>query len=743
MSESKRQLAAIMFTDIVSYTSIMGENEARAFEFIERNRSIQKQSIEKHNGSWLKEMGDGTLSSFTTVSDAVACAIEIQEASKGEEFQLRIGIHLGEVVMEGGDVFGDGVNIASRIESFAPAGGILVSESVHQNVRNKPGVESEFVREAELKNVSEPVRLYEIKVGGKLRSNVSAPVRQRRPKKPLLFAVAILVVALLMIWIWLFSPLGTVDRYFGNDSQSQPRSLAILPFTFKGNDNAQQYLANGVADALHQHLARIEDIQLINEYSVDKYSGISNNVRKVASELEVRYLLLGDLQINGNDLKVAIHLIDSTEKQLLFQEFTGSLEEIFTIQQQIVSAISEELNTPLSNTDKKALENAKTQNLDAYLCYLQGRYYLKSYYANAKESDFRMAMKLYGKATQLDNSNASACADLGLLYAYKLNVSNGKRDFRTDTVSYFAKIALDIDPNQADAHYLLGWMEYLYEGKYKKAIRQLNRSVKLNPNHAWSRYILGNCYRELRQWENARNNYRAAEKLDKGSPLLAMLMEDIGTLYLQAGDYGSAEAYYKRSLDIQPDLYWAYAPYNHALLARGAFEEELALVKGYYQLDRSANIVKDLAVSLGFVNRFVDSEKYWEKVEEQFKQLNTGRLPEGHRYAYTLWNLGKKSKARRQFRQHVEYCEQARSNKGSQSLALYDLAAIQAFLGKEEEAIDLLNQFEKTDPPPHLVSFLQHDPLFAGMKENETIKKIISNYDVKFDKIRQRLDNIP
>jgi class 3 adenylate cyclase len=154
-----------MFTDIVGYTALMGEDEQKAFELLKKNRSVQRPIIEKFNGRWLKEMGDGVLASFPTVTDAVYCAKEIQETCQDHpELNLRIGIHLGEVVFEGDDVFGDGVNIASRIEPLSPVGGILVTEAVHNNLINKNDVESIYIGEKQLKNVKKPVKVYQVHV---------------------------------------------------------------------------------------------------------------------------------------------------------------------------------------------------------------------------------------------------------------------------------------------------------------------------------------------------------------------------------------------------------------------------------------------------------------------------------------------------------------------------------------------------------------------------------------------------
>ncbi|MBD0288999.1 MAG: adenylate/guanylate cyclase domain-containing protein, partial [Flavisolibacter sp.] len=160
---SSRQLAAIMFTDIAGYTALMGKDEQKAFAILNKNRHIQKPLIEKHNGKWIKELGDGVLASFHTVSDAVLCAIEIQKVcNQNTDFKLRIGIHQGEVIFENDDVFGDAVNISSRIQALAPIGGIWISESVYHNITNKQGIQTKFVKEEMLKNVKEPIRIYEV-----------------------------------------------------------------------------------------------------------------------------------------------------------------------------------------------------------------------------------------------------------------------------------------------------------------------------------------------------------------------------------------------------------------------------------------------------------------------------------------------------------------------------------------------------------------------------------------------------
>src|SRR5450432_1634280 len=211
-----RQLAAIMFTDIVGYTALMGDDEGKAFELLRRNRQLQKPLIEQYKGKWIKEFGDGVLASFQTGTDAVKCANQIQLASLNtSDLKLRIGIHLGDVVFENNDVFGDGVNIASRLQALAPVGGIWISESVHKNISNKKGISSLFIREEMLKNVKESVLIYEVKIEDHQLINPAGSISSTEPAKTIF-----------------------------------EKSIAVLPFVNMSNDPEQDYFSDGIAEEI-------------------------------------------------------------------------------------------------------------------------------------------------------------------------------------------------------------------------------------------------------------------------------------------------------------------------------------------------------------------------------------------------------------------------------------------------------------------------------------------------------------
>lgn len=222
MSKS-RQLAAIMFTDIVGYTALMGSDEHKAFDLLNKNRQLQRPIIEEFNGRWIKEMGDGVMASFHTVSDAVNAAVKIQErCNAAKDFQLRIGIHQGEVVFEHDDIFGDAVNIAARIQSVAGPGCIFISETAHHNVANKSEIKSQYVSEEKLKNVSQPVRIYQV-----------------------LFAGSEVVVAKKLI-----TPVAE-------------HSIAVLPFLNMSSDPEQEFFSDGISETLINMLAQVPRMKVV------------------------------------------------------------------------------------------------------------------------------------------------------------------------------------------------------------------------------------------------------------------------------------------------------------------------------------------------------------------------------------------------------------------------------------------------------------------------------------------------
>jgi tetratricopeptide (TPR) repeat protein len=338
---SSRQLAAIMFTDIVGFTALMGENETKAFELLEKNRRIQKPIIESYGGRWLKEMGDGVLASFSTITDAVYCAVSIQKQFRDQtDLQIRIGIHQGEVVFEEEDVFGDGVNIASRIESIAGPDSIWVSETVSRNIQNKQGIETKFIGERNLKNVKESVRVYEVEITGDIpeiqssndnRGSDSSKFKPNRYRKRIVSTLGVMV--LLMLAYSLYTYFSYREVLPENLKQAR---IAVLPFQNNTNDPELDMLGDMAADWIVQGLIDLGDIKVVQFQTVKdniQYASINglNDLNDVFRDhTGAEKIIQGSIYLVGEDLFVQSQLIDLTtgELEMTLGEISGSKNDL-------------------------------------------------------------------------------------------------------------------------------------------------------------------------------------------------------------------------------------------------------------------------------------------------------------------------------------------------------------------------------------------------------------------------------
>jgi adenylate cyclase len=353
-----RQLAAIMFTDIVGYTALMGDDEQKALELLRRNRQLQQPLIKQFNGTWIKEIGDGVLASFHTVTDAVLCAGEIQKACCNiNDLKLRIGIHQGEVVFEDNDVFGDGVNIASRLQALAPIGGIWISESVYKNVANKKDIKTKFIRTEILKNVKDTVRVYEVIINSSSTQehNIINETMKKNPEK----------------------------------------SIAVLPFINMSNDPEQEYFSDGMAEEILNSLSHLQDLKVAGRTSSFQFKGKNIDLWEVGEKLRVSTVLEGSIRKQGNRIRVTAQLINVENGYHLWSEkYDRNMDDIFAIQDEIALAITENLKVILLEKDHAIITKSYIQNPEAYELYLRGRFYLNKRFLLQSLEQFKQAVTI-------------------------------------------------------------------------------------------------------------------------------------------------------------------------------------------------------------------------------------------------------------------------------------------------------------------------------------------------------------
>ncbi len=466
MSQS-RQLAAIMFTDIVGYTELMGSDEQKALRTLKANRELQKPVIEEFHGRWIKELGDGIMASFNTVSDSVNAAIKIQEGCKAlGDFQLRIGIHLGEVIFENDDVFGDGVNIASRIQAVSSPGSIWVSEPVHHNISNKNGIDTRFVRQEILKNVKEPVRIYEV-----------MPVSATEPAE-------------------------IVHKQ--SFQKSIENSIAVLPLVNMSNDPEQDYFCDGVSEEIINSLAQLDNLRVIARTSAFSFKGKSQDVKEIGKTLDVTTLLEGSVRKSGNRLRITIQLIRVADSSHLWSNrYDRELEDIFSIQDDIARNVATALKGFLTNKEKEIIRRPETI-IEAYDFFLKGR----QFFHHLQLTDAR---KMFENAIQVDGDYALAYAGLADVYSW-LYQWEGGTESDLELADKNSLKAISLAANLSESHSSRGFLLSLNK-RHEEAEHEFKEAIRLNSNSYDAYYLYARACFIIGQIEKSAELFRKASEV--------------------------------------------------------------------------------------------------------------------------------------------------------------------------------------------------------------------------------------
>ena len=490
---TERRLAAIMFTDIVGYTTLMGKDEDAAFQLLRQNRMIQKVLIEKYHGTWLKEMGDGILASFHSSSNAVRCAGEIQQKAKNEKISLRIGIHEGEVVFEGGDVLGDGVNVASRLEELAASGNIIISGEVYKNIKNKTGIQAKFLEDKDLKNIDEKVKVYQV---------TCEEIPQKKADQ-------------------LKSDMNLLDK----------KSIIVLPFENLSPDSENAFFADGLTEELITELCKVHGLLVISRTSAMLFKGAKKSIPVIAREVNVKYVLEGSVRRAANHVRITAQLIDaSNDTHLWAESYSGTLNDIFDLQEQLARQIVESLKGKLTPEEDQQLATRPIQDPHVYDIWLQAKQELWKF---TKESIER-AQDLLKNALDIVGDNALLYA--GLSYAcwaaYDFGISYKKETLEEG--EKYAQKSLALDPNQPIALMGLGLMHYKRGDMQTTIINTIRaKELGLESDVAFSGFLLA----EVGKIAEA---HRYAEEYIESNPLSFFSSWQKACVYIFDGKFESA-----------------------------------------------------------------------------------------------------------------------------------------------------------------------------------------------------------
>jgi len=514
MSQTRR-LAAILAADVAGYSRLMGSDEEGTLERLTAlRREFLDPKIAEHHGRIVKTTGDGMLVEFASVVDAVRCAVEMQQAmpernadiAADSRIELRIGINLGDVIVEGDELYGDGVNIAARIEALADPGGVFVSNTVHDQVRDRLPFVFEDLGEQQVKNIARPVRVYR--------------VRDASPKAPAPTA----------------PPLPLPDK----------PSIAVLPFANMSGDPEQEYFVDGVVEEIITAISRLPWLFVIARNSSFAYKGKSPDLRRVGRELGVRYVLEGSLRKAANRVRITGQLIDTTTGAHIWADrFDGALDDIFELQDEIAASVVGAIEPKLRQSEIERATRKPTESLDAYDLYLRALALSQEY----TDESVREALILLERALAIDGSYAPAAAMIGWCRSWqKLQGWGPVSDAEIADALQLARRAIEAGKDEPEALCMAGNVISFLGGDHATAAGVIERGLVLNPNSALGWFASGLVLYRQNRPDRAIEAFQRAMRLSPFDPLGYRFSAGLAVAHLIAGRYQEAIEWADRSL---------------------------------------------------------------------------------------------------------------------------------------------------------------------------------------------------
>jgi len=594
-NQTQRKLTAILSADVKGYSKLMGDDDESTVETITAYRKIISGLIQKHQGRVVDTPGDNILAEFNSTLNAVKSAIEIQttlEAENGKlpdnrRMEFRIGINLGDILHKDDRIYGDGVNVASRIEGLADPGGISISGTVYDQVKNKIPNRFEFVGDRQVKNISEPVRTYRVVMGSgthgpkfNAKTKISTHV-----KAGLLLLLAIIAMSIVGVYYW-FDMRGrslsntSPERSAPNYRLSHKASIAVLPFKNLSDGVDQEYFSDGITNDIITDLSKFHGLLVIASNTVFLYKGKTVSIKNVGRELGVGYIMEGSVQKVGDQVRINAQLIDAIDETHVWaQRYNRQFTNIFELQGDIVQAIVTKLAIETFQYEQARALRKKPQDLRAYDYLLRGY----AYYYQRTRSTFAMANDMFSKAVELDPLYAAAYVGLGELEYGK--VGYGWTEFPNKTLNKALRLgqkAIELDESNATAHSLLSSI-YTFQNKYELAINEAERAIELNPNDSGSYNELGWALLWSGQVNQAINALEVSLRLDTSSP--RNIWFHLGIAYYLKEDYGKAIDILEQGLTKRPDFLGYHIALAAAYARLGRREDAVREVAAVRRLD--------------------------------------------------------------------------------------------------------------------------------------------------------------
>jgi adenylate cyclase len=675
MEQQNRHLAAILFTDVVGYTAMMQLNEKKAVTVIKKHNAILERLAAAHHGQMINYYGDGSLSIFQSATEAIQSAMEAQqEMQKDPAVPLRIGLHIGEVFFEDGKALGDGVNVASRIQSLGQANTILFSDEIHNKIKNNQEFKSVSLGLFDFKNVDKPVEVYALaneglfvpkreQMEGKLKHLNRSTYRKR-----------ILAAAALFLLIstgFVYNHYAVKKKFTGLD-----KSVVVIPFQNMSGNKTNEYLSDGIAEDITTQLSKIPALKVISGFAMSKYKNSTKTFKQIAEETGVSSLLVGSIQIIGEEVRITARLIDAGTQELIWSNKydNKNKNDILSIQSEVALQIAEELDANLSKDEKNNIQKTPTNNPEAYDLCLKGR----AFWNQRNEAALRKGLIFFDSAIKLDPlySNAfSGKADCLTALGY------GSYDAPVNTflkAQEAATRALELDPSLAEPHTSLGYINFYYSWNWAGAEHEFQKAISLNPKYEIAYDWYGVYLTAMEKFDEARKTIEIARSIN---PLSPFIITDMGFSMYYGTKYDEAIRSLKSTIELFPAFPLAHLWLGRAYQAKKMYTE--ALNEYQLALTVSKDFVPTIA-AMGFVYGITGKKGEAEKILSRLNEMSTHKYVTPYGFALVYASLGNKDKA-------FEYLEKAYVDR-SHWLVWLKLDARWESIRSDKRFTDLLNK---------------------------------------------------
>ena len=558
--EFKRKLTAILSADVKGYSRLMGEDDEATVRTITAYREVITEIVQKHRGRVVDSQGDNILAEFASVIDAVGSAVEIQEELKTRNAELpedrkmefRIGVNLGDVIHEEERIYGDGVNVAARVESLADPGGICVSGTVFDQIESKLPLGYEYLGEQSVKNISKPVRIYKALMDpeavGKVIGEKRAEPRRGQKVALAVVTVLLLIVGGLLIWRTAYPPVQVASVQKMAFPLPDKPSIAVLPFDNLSGDPEQEYFSDGLTEEIISALSRVRKLFVIARNSTFTYKGKPVKVQQVAEDLGVQYVLEGSVREAGDKVRITAQLVDALDGHHLWaKRYDRNISDIFAVQDEITKKIITAMQVKLTEGEQARATAKGTNNLEAYLKCLQAN----EYHNQINPESNALVKQLAKEAIALDPGYAWAYYILGRSHMADVWLGTTKSPKNSIGKSIeLAQKAIVMDDTYADAHGLLGFL-FSMTRQYDKAVAEAEKAVALNPNSADSHFYLGKVLTFDGRWAESIPEYRIAVRLNPIPP--NKYTYSIGLAYCYTGQCEDAIKWCEKAVRQEPN----------------------------------------------------------------------------------------------------------------------------------------------------------------------------------------------